>query len=244
MKTLVLFCAAFLLTFNLLIAQDANTSTPSNQQVENEYSPADYYPFGVGLAFAFKGGVNVLDSPGGVKNGYVFTAMPDIGAQVYVPFGTDNNMGIVLDLAYITYPYKFKLYSDEDVNWVDKLSYFTIAPNFHISGFMFGFNLGIPMAAESDNKTTDGNKFKYDYEKDNMKFLVDVHIGALIPLVKSDFGRLNLYIQAEYALSDVFENDLVTQSDIHPNATQDFNIQPAALKFGLSYIFNTGLMQK
>ena len=240
---LLFLVAALLMTFNLLIAQDANGSVPTNQSNEIEYPPADYYPFGVGLTMSFKGGVNTLDSPSGVKNGYLFTAMPDIGAQVYVPFGTENNMGIVLDLAYISFPYKFKLYGNEDVNWVDKLSYFSIAPNFHISGFMFGFNLGIPMAANSDNSTTDGNKFVYDYEKDNMKFLVDIHIGALIPLVKSDFGRLNLYIQVEYALSQVFEDDLVTVSDVGAG-NQEFNIQPAALKFGLSYIFNTGLMQK
>ncbi len=242
-KLFFLLIIPFLVVAVMNAQTDETTASNETQSGTVYYSNEDVYPFGVGLAFAFKGGVNTLDSPGGVKNAYVFHAMPDIGAQVYVPFGTENNMALLLDLAYLTYPYKFKLYGNEDVNWVDKLNYFVIAPNFHISGFMFGLNLGFPMAANSDNGDVADNPFKYDFEKDNMKFLLDIHIGALIPLIKSDLGRLNLYIQAEYALSKVFENDLVTD---RPNSSdkQTFNIQPAAIKFGLSYIFNTGLMRK
>ena len=245
MRKLLFFVLVLLFDVAAMYAQTNEiTSTDENTEMGTVYySVEDVYPFGVGLAVSFKGGVNTLDSPGGVKNGYVFTAMPDIGAQVYVPFGTENNMGLLLDLAYITYPYQFKLYKDENVTWVDKLSYFSIAPNFHISGFLFGFNFGFPMAANSENGDVAENPYKYNYEKDNMKFLMDVHIGALIPLLKSDLGRLNLYIQAEYALSKIFDPDLQTISDVNLGY-QEFNIQPAAIKFGLSYIFNTGLMRK
>lgn len=216
-----------------LFAQDTG-----NQSTETKYTARDIYPFGVGLAISFKGGVNTMDPPDGVKNDYVFTAMPDIGAQVYLPFGTENNMGIVFDLAYLSFPYKFKLYGQEDVNWTDKVSYFAIAPNFHISGFLIGFNFGFPLAAASDNNVA-GNSYTYNYQKDNMKFIIDAHIGALIPLINTETGRFNLLIQAEYPLSDIFENDLVTN-----NTKEAFNVQPVAIKFGLSYIFNTSLLQK
>ncbi|GEM_PF-1070500 len=239
MNRILFILLAFAMSANMLMAQGGKHSDNEYSDAAIEYPASDYYPFGVGLAFAFKGGVNTLDSPKGVKNGYVFTSMPDIGAQVFVPFGTDNNLGFLLDLAYVSYPYKFKLYGDEDVNWVDKLSYFTIAPNFHISGFIFGVNIGIPMAAESDNATTTGNTYTYLYAKESMKTMIDIHIGALIPLVKTNFGRLNLLIQGEYALSDAFSPDLLTM-----NKFQKFNIQPAAIKFGLSYIFNTELLQR
>lgn len=242
MKKTALFFAVLILGFVLtnspMLAQDEGTATETMH-----YTAQDIYPFGIGLAVSFKGGVNTQDSPGGVKNAYVFTGMPDIGAQIYVPFQTENNMGIILDLAYISYPYKFKLYGNEDVNWVDKVTYFAIAPNFHISGFFVGFNFDIPLDAKTDNNI-DGNKFIYDYEKENMNFMIDAHIGGLIPIVNTETGRLNIYIQAEYALSKVFNNDISTPSDVNEGSLQTFNTQPAAIKFGLSYIFNTGLMQK
>jgi len=237
MKKILLIIVSVSLYFVIsnaeLFAQDKG-----NQSTETKYTAMDIYPFGVGLAISFKGGVNTMDPPDGVKNDYVFTAMPDIGAQVYLPFGTENNMGIVFDLAYLSFPYKFKLYGQEDVNWLDKVSYFAIAPNFHLSGFMIGFNFCLPLAASSDNNVA-GNSYTYNYQKDNMKFIIDAHIGALIPLINTETGRFNLLIQAEYALSDIFENDLITK-----NPQQEFNIQPVAIKFGLSYIFNTSLLQK
>ena len=70
-----------------------------------------------------------------------------------------------------------------------------------------------------------------------MNTYIDVHFGGLIPVYKDNFGRVNLYVQGEYALSEVFANKVNSN---YPG----FNIQPAAIKIGISYIFNTNLLRK
>lgn len=186
---------------------------------------SEIFPFGVGIMIAGKGGVNTLDPPDGIKNGFNVNNLPDFGAQVYIPFGGKSNVGGIIDLGYYTYSYKFKLYNNEGFNWVDKLNYFVIAPNFHLSGFLLGFNFGIPMGVSSE-------KSFYTFTTDQMSMMVDVHIGGLIPLYKDDFGRLNLLIQGEYALTKTFKSDIASIN------YANLNTQPASLKIGLTYIFN------
>jgi hypothetical protein len=206
-----------------------------------KFTADEVYPFGAGLFVAAKAGVNTLDSPDGIKNAYTFSSMPDIGAQIYVPFGTETNLGATLDFAYLNHGYKMHVWNDKEDNWSDKLSYFSISPNIHISGFLIGMNIGIPLSASSDIAAN--HKYFYEYSSDSLGLMLDIHVGALVPIVKTEFGRLNLYVQAEYPLSGVFKNDLVF-SNPSVSTTKSFNIQPVALKFGLSYIFNTGLLQK
>jgi hypothetical protein len=217
MNKLILLILGIVFTFNQVFAVD--------------YVPSkDIFPFGFGMFVAGKAGVNTLDSPEGIKNGMSINGMPDIGLQVYVPFGGESNIGATLDMAYISYSYKFKLYGNETINWIDKISYFSISPNFHLSGFLLGFNFGFPMSAESGTSS-------YLFNTANMNTWIDVHFGGLIPVYKDNFGRVNLYIQGEYALSEVFANKVGYNSI-------PFNIQPAALKIGISYIFNTKLLRK
>lgn len=217
MNKLILLILGILFTFNQVFAVD--------------YVPSkDIFPFGFGLFVAGKAGVNTLDSPEGIKNGMSINGMPDIGLQVYVPFGGESNIGATLDMAYLAYSYKFKVYKNESVNWTDNISYFSISPNFHLSGFILGFNFGFPISAESGTSN-------YFFNTANMNTWIDVHFGGLIPVYKDNFGRVNLYIQGEYALSEVFTNKVDYNSI-------PFNIQPAALKIGISYIFNTKLLRK
>ena len=209
---------------------------------EPKFTPDEVYPFGVGLFVAAKGGVNTMDSPDGIKNGFSFGSMPDIGAQLYVPFGLTSNLGATLELGYISFMYKFREYNNEQNSWGDKCGFFTISPNVHISGFIIGFNLGIPVSASSGNNIS-GNKYTYDYKTDNLGFLVDIHVGGLIPLYKDETGRLNLIIQGEYPFSAFFKNNLAFDNS-SVSRTPTFNVQPVALKLGLSYIYNSKLLQK
>ncbi len=217
MKKLILLTLGILSTFSPIFAQ--------------EYIPSkDIYPFGFGMFVAGKAAVNTQDPPNGIKNGMAINSMPDLGLQVYVPFGGESNIGATLDLAYIGYSYQFKIYNNESVNWVDKLSYFSISPNFHLSGFLLCFYFGFPLLAESGGSV-------YSLNSNNMNTYIDVHFGGLIPVYKDNFGRVNLYVQGEYALSEVFANKVNSN---YPG----FNIQPAAIKIGISYIFNTNLLRK
>jgi hypothetical protein len=223
MKKLILLTLGIIITFNPMFAQ--------------EYIPSkDIYPFGFGMFVAGKAAVNTQDSPNGIKNGMSINGMPDIGLQVYVPFGGETNIGATLDFAYLAYSYKFRITGQESTNyWTDKLSYFSISPNFHLSGFLLGFNFGFPLSAEGNSQ----NPYYLNYNSINMNTYIDVHFGGLIPVYKDNFGRVNLYIQGEYALSEVFVNKVNFSSTY-----SSFNIQPAALKIGISYIFNTKLLRK
>ncbi|MFP4528133.1 MAG: hypothetical protein ACLFQX_06260, partial [Candidatus Kapaibacterium sp.] len=107
------------------------------------------YPFGVGAYVAASGGVNAADVPQGIKNGFMISPMPNIGAQAYIPLSETAKSGLLAEISYSTYAFELKFSGNEDVAWDNSFNYLTFAPYFHISGFVVGVNFGLPMGGES-----------------------------------------------------------------------------------------------
>lgn len=179
----------------------------------------------VGPFITGKGGVNTIDPPQGIKNGFAVVPLPDFGVSVFFPFTPNDQTGAVLDLAYSSYAYQLKIYANEDVNWVERFSYFNIGPSFYFSGFTAGLNIGIPMGGQiSESK----NSPQKDIKSEDMAMLLELKIGAMLELVNTPVGSLNFIIQGGYALSNLYKSESLR-----------FNPQPAQLSLGLNFLFNT-----
>lgn len=179
----------------------------------------------IGPFITGKGGVNTIDPPQGIKNGFAVVPMPDFGVSVLIPFAPNGQTGALIDLAYSSYGYQLKLYGNEDVNWVERFSFFNIGPNFYFSGFTVGLNLGFPIGGKiSESKL----RPSADIKSEDMAMMLELKIGAMLEMVNTSAGSLNFIIQGGYTLSGLYKAESLK-----------FNPQPAQLSLGLNFLFNT-----
>jgi hypothetical protein len=198
-------------------------------QTQKEYKPD--YLMQIGPYVTVKGGVNANDVPIGIKNGFNFNSLPDFGATFFIPFVEGSKFGFTVDLAYQTYTFQLKQTFLENEPWYNQFSYFTISPNLHIYGFMFGVGFGFPMSTYSDN-----DKIKSSLNTGDIATMIDVRIGGIIPVYEDETGRLNININGGYYLTGLFKGDK-TLLGLY-NFKGSLNPHPAWMSLGLSYFFN------
>jgi hypothetical protein len=218
MKNLVLFSLIIILLSTIGSAQ---TDKSNN------------YPFSIGPFLTMKGGVNASEVPKGIKNGFHLNGIPDFGATLYIPFTDQAKFGMTADLAYSTYTYELEMTENSNDKWSNEFSYFTINPNLHIYGFMFGFALGIPLSTNTDNS----NYSKY-FKTSDLSTIFEVRIGGMIPVFANETGRLNILINGGYFLNGLYKQENINDFLRNMNVYGSYNAHPAWLSFGLNYLFN------
>lgn len=181
----------------------------------------------IGPFITGKGGVNTIDPPQGIKNGFAVVPLPDFGVSTLIPFIPNGQTGALIDLSYSSYAYQLKMYGNEDVNWVDRFSYFNIGPSFYFSGFTAGLNLGFPMGGSIGESKLLPQK---DIKSEDMAMLLEVKLGALLELLNTPTGSLNFIIQGGYVLSGLYKTEVISFNSLNP--------QPAQLSLGLNFLFN------
>ncbi len=213
MKKALILAMALLMTFGAVRAE--------------ELSPARNYPYGIGAYVMAKAGVNAKNTPNGVQNGVLFNGIPDFGLTSYIPLAENGKLGISADLGYTTYAYDLKPTGNEDNRWSTYLHYLTIGPSLNISGFIVGFNFGLPLSGKItyNNSTTKD----FDIESDDMAMVVELRLGGVIPVYSNANGRLTLNIEGGYALTGVAKNYQYGDK---------YNPQPAKVSLGMGYLFN------
>ena len=193
------------------------------------------YDFSIGPYLSAKGGINGVNTPSGRKNGVAINTVPDFGITGYYPLSRTSNLGISLDIGYSTYSYLIKV-SSLDKEFTHTYSYITLSPNFAFEFLLIGFNFGFPVKAN----------YGPEIDIDKLDAISEFRIAVNIPLLKDETGSLNIFIQAGYMLTgiyDDFENDdpLIDEGVIprQPNRlTNEHNPRAASLLIGLNYLFN------
>ncbi len=182
------------------------------------------YPLALGPFITLKGGVNAGTIPTGTKTDFAFNGIPDFGATLYIPFSDSSNIGAAVDLGYSTYAIRSKPNDNAtDNNTFDyKYNYLSLSPTLSANVFTLGFNFGIPLAASANNLS--GNQSR-NLTLDSVGILIELRIGAMIPLVSSPTGRLDLLVQGGYMLGGIYN----TSSSANPKA--------ASVALGLNYLF-------
>jgi hypothetical protein len=185
------------------------------------------WPVSVGPYLGLKGGVNASGVPQGIKNGFTINSTPEIGISGYYPFVKDAFFGAGLDLSYLTNGFIIEKLSNWGWPSATKITYqynyFAFSPYLYASGFILGFDIGLPLGGTLTNNDND-----QDVESDDMTFLFNARIGGIITVYSNDFGRFNIYIVGSYALNG-------TEKD---NYSGDYNFHPGQIWLGLNYMFN------
>ncbi|MGB9702581.1 MAG: hypothetical protein ACPL1A_07630 [Candidatus Kapaibacteriota bacterium] len=190
---------------------------------------------GIGPFFNYSIGVNANDVPKGRQNGLALNNIPDFGITYYLPFSKTSNVGLSVDLAYITYSYIQKNYYTGK-EWNHHFHYFEFNPSFSFSSFLLGFNFDFPLSGDIEGA---------DIPSSKLSTLVGVKVGGSIELYSSETGRINLIIEGNYSFSGVF-NDFAKDDPMMFHAPYEyperpnnsFNTKPASLGIGFNYIFN------
>ncbi|MBS1536898.1 MAG: hypothetical protein JST20_04040 [Bacteroidetes bacterium] len=185
----------------------------------------------IGPFVAGKAGINTSKIQTGTKTGMTINMPPDFGITLYQPFDAKKtSAAITFDVGYNTQAVLSKPESGatDDNTLITSIHYLNFAPNFHIGGFVIGINYGIPLSANSSNKS---NSVSVDAPNtDNLSSLFEFRMGALVPIAKDATGQLNFTIMGAYNLSTIYSNYSPLPSESNPSA--------ASLAIGLSYIFN------
>lgn len=189
----------------------------------------------IGPFFSFKGGVNGSYIPVGRQNEIAINVVPDFGVSYFMPLSQTKDLGLSCDLAYSSYIYKIKNFSNSEV-FKHRYSYISLAPSFHWSYLSMGFNFGYPVSADY-GPTIDVSK---------LNFLVEFRLCGMYPLMEDEKARLNIFIQAGYLLTGLFKDFgkddplLLTIPAETENISNKFNPRPVSLSIGLNYLFSIG----
>ena len=208
---------------------DAGTAAVSADSAKKK-TRADEYSLWVGPYLMAKASIK-SEVAEGWKTGIVFNVPPDFGVSILVPFGKHTNIGFGLDFGLANYGYQFRPENDprDSVTVIARYSYVNLFPHLNLGGFTVGLNFGFVNGSKArtvldsaasivgafriDSTPTQGPDTVIFFPGDPttgvgplayMASMVEVRVGGAIPVVTSDFGRLDVLIQAGYSLSGLF----------------------------------------
>lgn len=185
------------------------------------YETTELSQFQLGSFLTGKGCVNTVDPPQGIKNDFQLSKLPDFGVKFSYRFqGTSTKL--FADISYLSVFMKYKLYNNPNINWTNEFHYLNFGFGFEFSNFLLSLNLGLP----TSGKWGFAQNFSVDLEKEDMNTMLQLRVGAIIPIIKDIIGDLNFIILADYFLVGALSQD------------SNYNPRIASLSIGLNYMFN------
>lgn len=192
----------------------------------------------VGIYAGMKAGINGVEPPEGRKSALSFNGLPDFGITSYLPVSSSAQLAAIVDLGYSSYSFITKnAWGDlPDMEFVHNFSYLTLSPKFYFHSFMFGFKFGVPLAADIEGA---------DVDTDQIDMMAEVVLGGMFPLYYDETGRFDIYIEASYMLTGLYDNfakddplrNKIPEASFDP-ITNDSNPRVASLTIGFNYMFN------
>lgn len=192
------------------------------------------FEYAIGPSIGMKSSVSYIETPTGRKNGVAFAKLPAFNLNTYIPLSSTARIGVEFDLGYETYSYIIRDY-DYEIDFINNHSYVTINPNFYFANFLFGFNVGMPIAADYDDVKIDENTLNTSFE---------IVVGGMFNIYNDETGRFNFIIKAQYMLTGVYDEFLENDpfktkiSDIHEVVKESHNPKTVSLMIGFNYMFN------
>jgi len=241
---------------------DSMQQTPADTAQVVEKQPTTWkgekYTLFAGAQIGIGGAAIATENAEGRKTNPDFWFLPTYGAVITAPFSNGSRIRGRLDLGVWstgtrTRPYEFYYgMKNWDGYFVERYTYFTIAPYINLSGILIGVGFDFPMKGEMWNPKSDADVHVVD--KTTMKTGMDLRIGGSIPAWETDLGTLNIELVAYYMFSGVYEDgqypyglatinsrgDVPTNQNDLINASVK-NLTPAGAHLGISYQFKIGL---
>ena len=221
---------------------------------EDEMTSSKPYVLQLGLHGGIAAaGINAGDQPEGRKTNVDFWFLPNYGVTVLAPFGAESKLSGVLDIGVSTTGTRtrpYELYAGKS-NWsgyfMERQTWFSIAPSINLSGIMLGVGFNFPMKVERWNPDQDLDPHVVDL--DLVKSMaMDIRVGGKIATWKIDIGTLFVDISARYQFGGVYNDGAylygyptqgISDPDLDFEGTS-YDFIPASASIGISYLFNLG----
>lgn len=227
------------------IPQQTLRPTEGAVSFQNASATDQTYTLHLGAFVAAKVGVNTTVAHGR-KTDANFNTLPDFGISLFAPFSVGGRIGAGIDIGYATYTYRNKPVSNPtDANTiVERYSYVNIFPHLNLSGFVLGLNIGV--VPQGSAETLAGSKISVitsgqtELDGTQLSTLLELRVGANIPVLYTSSGHFNVYFLGGYVLSGLYSDySLYRYSwDNFTTPSADNNPRPASLAVGLAYYFD------
>lgn len=192
--------------------------------------------FAVGPFFTAGGAIFAGEVQEGEKTGMQFAYT----AGALGTYELSKTFGITLGLGYQSRPIYFRNEQNADKGELTyNLTYISIQPGVKFGAFMVGVDINMPNAATKSYKQTDPVEIstETDVDKDDLGTVIDIRLGALIPLTQSVSSELNFFVQGAFGLTDAIKNQKFLVGD---NVGDDRTYPVGTLQGGLCYTFFLG----
>jgi hypothetical protein len=248
---LVIMCIGY----SVGLGQTILANPPEGEGEDALIIPASKYHLWVGPTVGFAAaGINTNNAEGRKVNPD-FWPLPSYGVVINAPFSRFSRLGGRVEFGVNTLGTRTRPYEtyNRQVSWNanihERYTYFTIAPQFNLSGLLLGVGINIPMKGEMWDPLRPNDKFVVD--RTTLKTALDFRIGGTVALWSTDFGTLYSDISVRYVFSGIYEpnkyafggpvdeygvaNFATTQTASH------IEFIPVSAQFGITYLFDIKL---
>lgn len=219
---------------------------------------AEPYTLYAGVQIGIVSGAVSTETAERRKSNPNFWILPTYGAVVTAPIGKGSRIRGRLEAGVWTTgtrtrPYEFYGgMSNYEGYFVERYTYFTVAPYINLSGILVGVGFDFPLKGEMWNPKLDVDPHVVD--RSTMKVAMDFRLGGSITAWETDLGVLNVELLGYYLFSGVYDDDkypygvgatdgrgtVPTNQNELKNQTIK-NLIPAGGHLGISYQFKIGL---
>jgi hypothetical protein len=165
--------------------------------------------------------------------GFAFSAGLDAG----FPLTRDISLSVALGYDARHINFEQIAYSPSEVNY--NFNYIAIRPELSYSGFLIGVGIGIPVSSGVDGPGTNGSPANLG--TGDMNILIELRLGACIPLLRFTSSVLDLTIDGSYTLTQIASSELTPAGATETPATSLNNGPLVTAEIGLQYLFDLKL---
>lgn len=223
----------FRTTLRSLAALSTLVLTCAAASAQTDYS-AHSATDGLTVGLSFSGGVTMTtDATENYKVAPVFSYKTGVDAT----YPLTNTIYATLGLGLDHRGGRYYWYRDDAIWETRMVDYFSINPGIRFSAFYIGLNLGVPLGGTrtwQNGLDAKENEFEIDSDVDDLNFMIEPQIGAMIPLLDEEIGWLGLLILAGYSV-----NDISGKTDFLPGQTtvKPVSTQMPSLRMGITWQF-------
>lgn len=234
MKKLTSLFSSTLVALTLLFSSQIHAQGTDAEPAPGSTAFKPY--FAVGPFFTAGAAIFAGEVQEGQKTGMQFAYT----AGALGAYEISKTFGVTLGLGYQSRPIYFRDEQNADKGeWTYNLTYISIQPGIKFGSFMVGVDINMPNAATVDYKATDpiAASSTTDIPDSTLATVIDIRLGALIPLTQSTSSELNFFIQGAFGLTSAFKDQKFTAGD---NAGDERTFPVGTLQGGLCYTFFLG----
>ncbi|HET6401061.1 MAG TPA: hypothetical protein VFH95_06635 [Candidatus Kapabacteria bacterium] len=188
-----------------------------------------------GPFFEGGGAVSAGNVASGAKTNFLFAWAT--GARGVFPLAP--NIALSAALGYDARSIEYYKQDDQNFKFDYTFDYFAIRPGIQLGDFSLGLGLGIPLGYSVTVQQGAGQSSKTSsIGASGMNFLLELRLGAAVPLIQNENGQLQFLVEASYAFNHLVANGPLSYYGPGTQSSASNNGPLATLQLGFAYLFN------